>query len=81
MTEDQRLAAIDQLNQDHRRMAGDLMVVAESMKSYCEVLRGERQDLTGFGEWNILVDNLERVMGVKVITQEQYAQFVGGTKS
>ena len=71
MTEEQRLAAIKEIDEQCRKQADGLEIVAAEMKAHCEVLRGERQDLTGVGEWNIIIGHLEHIMGVKVITQEQ----------
>lgn len=50
------------------------------MNAYAAVLRGERQDLTGFGEWNIICNDIEHVMNVKVITMDQWNTFIGMNK-
>jgi hypothetical protein len=63
-------------DEEYERMAHGLEEVAAAMCHYARVLRGEEVDYTGRGQWAILCGHLEEVMGVKVITKEQYSAFL-----
>ena len=68
--------ALREIEERHRKEAEGLEWVAEAMKAYCQVLRGERTDMTGLGEWRIICQNLEQIMGVKIIDKDQYDAMV-----
>jgi hypothetical protein len=57
---------IQEIKEKKLKMAEGLEWVAKAMQSYCEVLRGERRDMTGIGEWRIITQNLELIAGIKI---------------
>lgn len=61
-------------NVEERHKADELERIANSMLAYCQVLRGERIDFTGLGEWRIICNNLERTMKVKITPVVEAAQ-------
>ncbi len=42
------------------------------LEEYVCVLRGEKEDLTGRGLWNIIRSKLEAAMSVKIISKETW---------
>jgi len=62
--------------EDRNIAAAKLDEVAEMMRHFARVLRGEAEDHTGRGAWRILCGHLEKTMHCKIISAEQYQAFI-----
>lgn len=56
------------------KQADDLEHCVMLLNRYIKVLRGEHEDLTGFGLWKIFVTNLEIAANVRVVSKEAWEQ-------
>ncbi len=52
--------------------AKSLEMIAERLKNYARVVRGEEDDLTGLGQWRMICEALERCMDCKILSKHQY---------
>ncbi len=65
------------LEKEHWELADRLELCVSLLQEHIRCLKGEHQDLTGLGMWQIFCQGLERAVGVKVITVEQWDTLVG----
>ena len=63
------------MRQDLDNVANELDKIADNLKLFAKILRGEDKDMTGRGAWKVWCDSLSRAMDCKIITNEQYASF------
>lgn len=54
-----------------------LEIAANCLLHYIRCARGEDEDITGVGLWNVAVANLERGADVKVIPKDLYNRLLG----
>ena len=74
------LEAIARMNAEHAKQGAKLDWCAMQLHHVARVLRGEDEDHTGLGAWRIFVQNLELIMGVKVIDTHYYKSLVENQK-
>lgn len=65
---------------DDRECAEKLDRCADQLINIARVYRGEAEDLTSYGAWNIFCAWLEDAMNVKVITKEQWDSFIANNQ-
>ena len=61
---------------NNEKQANELDRVADIIRHYAKVLRGEEQDLTGIGYERLTCDAFCLVMGKKLLTKEQYEEYL-----